>query len=117
MAGTDAVPNQRTRQVYAKAEGDQSLISDARWPVWAALMLYQILDVVNATTTMCSGNVPYVPRMQQIRTLPVAWTIAGADNRVGVREEKKIRTESHLSPTSCAFIICYRSISSSWRGG
>jgi phytoene synthase len=66
---------QRTRQVYAKAEkGISRLSPDARWPVWAALMLYsQILDVIERNQYDVFRQRAYVPRMQQIRTLPVAW--------------------------------------------
>ncbi len=66
---------QRTRQVYAKAEkGISNLSPDARWPVWAALMLYsQILDVIERNQYDVFRQRAYVPSLQKIRTLPGAW--------------------------------------------
>ena len=66
---------QRTRQFYATAEkGISHLTADARWPVWAALMLYsQILDVIERNQYDVFQQRAYVPKVQKIRTLPIAW--------------------------------------------
>ncbi len=66
---------QRTRQVYAKAEkGISYLSSDARLPVWAALMHYsQILDVIERNQYDVFRQRAFVPKWQKLRTLPTAW--------------------------------------------
>jgi phytoene synthase len=66
---------QRTRQFYAKAEkGISYLSADARWPVWAALMLYsQILERIEGNQYDVFHKRAYVPSLQKIRTLPIAW--------------------------------------------
>jgi len=96
MAGTNAVPNQRTRQVYAK--GNQSLISDARWPVWAALMLWSDFGCNERNHYDVFRQRAYVPRMQRYglyRLLALqVLTIKGRG-----QERKKIRgQESYLVP-------------------
>ena len=66
---------QRTRQVYVDAEkGIGALCPDARWPVWAALMIYsQILDVIERNQYDVFQKRAYVPSLQKLRALPVAW--------------------------------------------
>jgi len=66
---------QRTRQVYAKAEkGISALSPDARWPVWAATMFYsQILERIERNQYDVFRKRAYVPQLQKLRTLPVAW--------------------------------------------
>lgn len=66
---------QRTRQVYAKAEkGISHLSPDARWPVWAAMMSYsQILGRIERNQYDVFRQRAYVPQLQKLRTLPVAW--------------------------------------------
>ena len=65
----------RTRQLYAKAEkGISYLSSDTRWPVWAARMLYsQILERVERNQYDVFRQRAYVPGLQKMRTLPIAW--------------------------------------------
>ncbi|PSF39357.1 phytoene synthase [Aphanothece hegewaldii CCALA 016] len=71
---------QRARQYYTSAErGIQSLCSDARWPVWAALMLYQgILDVIEANNYDVFTKRAFVPTTKKMVYLPVAWLRAQA---------------------------------------
>lgn len=66
---------ERTRKVYAQAEkGISNLSADARWPVWAALMLYsQILDVIERNQYDVFNKRAYVPSVRKLRTLPIAW--------------------------------------------
>ena len=66
---------QRTRQVYTKAEKGVSYLSaDARWPVWAATMFYsQILGRIERNQYDVFRQRAYVPQLQKLRTLPVAW--------------------------------------------
>lgn len=66
---------ERTRQFYAQAEkGISYLAPDARWPVWAALMNYsQILERIERNQYDVFQQRAYVPRIQKLRTLPVAW--------------------------------------------
>lgn len=66
---------QRTRHFYTQAEkGISNLAPDARWPVWAALMLYsQILEVIERNEYDVFSQRAYVPRLQKLRTLPIAW--------------------------------------------
>ena len=66
---------QRTREFYAEAEkGISNLCPDARWPVWAALMLYsQILDRIERNNYDVFNQRAYVPSVRKLRTLPVAW--------------------------------------------
>jgi phytoene synthase len=66
---------QRAREFYTKADkGISYLAPDARWPVWAASMLYgQILDVIERNDYEVFSQRAYVPQWQKLRTLPVAW--------------------------------------------
>lgn len=65
----------RAEQFYRKAErGISYLSSDARWPVWAALMHYsQILKVIERNDYDVFNQRAYVPQWQKLSTLPVAW--------------------------------------------
>jgi len=65
---------QRARKVYAQAEQGISLLSpDARFPVWAALMLYrQILDVIEQNQYDVFRKRAYVPGLRKFLCLPVA---------------------------------------------
>lgn len=65
----------RTRQFYALAEkGISHLSADARLPVWAALMHYsRILKVIECNNYDVFNRRAYVPKLQKLRTLPVAW--------------------------------------------
>lgn len=66
---------QRAREFYTKADrGITYLAPDARWPVWAASMLYgQILDVIGRNDYQVFSQRAYVPQLQKLRTLPAAW--------------------------------------------
>ncbi|MEC4818681.1 MAG: phytoene synthase [Scytonema sp. PMC 1069.18] len=66
---------QRTRQFYAKAEmGISYLSADARLPVWAALIHYsRILKVIERNDYDVFNQRAYVPKLQKLLTLPVAW--------------------------------------------
>ncbi|TAE59201.1 MAG: phytoene synthase [Nostocales cyanobacterium] len=66
---------QRAREFYTKADrGITYLAPDARWPVWAASMLYgQILDVIERNDYQVFSQRAYVPQLQKLRTLPAAW--------------------------------------------
>ncbi|WP_066376261.1 MULTISPECIES: 15-cis-phytoene synthase CrtB [unclassified Anabaena] len=65
----------RARQFYIKAEkGITYLAPDARWPVWAASMLYgQILDAIERNDYNVFDQRAFVPQWQKLRTLPIAW--------------------------------------------
>jgi phytoene synthase len=65
---------QRARKYYTQAEqGISRLSPDARWPVWAALMLYrQILDVIEKNNYDVFRQRAYVPRLQKLLCLPMA---------------------------------------------
>ena len=65
----------RTRQFYTEAEKGISYLSpDAKLPVWAALMFYsKILDVIEQNQYDVFRRRAYVPGVQKLRTLPVAW--------------------------------------------
>jgi phytoene synthase len=71
---------QRARKYYTSAEkGIQSLSSDSRWPVWAALMLYQgILDVIEANNYDVFTKRAFVPTTKKMVYLPIAWLRAQA---------------------------------------
>lgn len=71
---------QRARKFYAEAEtGISALSPDARWPVWAALMLYrQILDAIERNEYDVFRKRAYVPTMTKAIGLPVAWLRAQA---------------------------------------
>jgi phytoene synthase len=65
---------QRARKFYSKAEkGISRLSPDARWPVWAALMLYRgILDVIERNQYDVFRNRAYVPQVKKLFYLPIA---------------------------------------------
>ncbi len=71
---------QRARKYYTQAErGIRALSPDARWPVWAALMLYQgILDVIERNQYDVFSRRAYVPKPRKLLTLPFAWLRAKA---------------------------------------
>lgn len=71
---------QRAREYYQSAEhGIRALDSDARWPVWSALMLYQgILDVIERNQYDVFNQRAYVPKLEKMLYLPVAWLRAQA---------------------------------------
>lgn len=66
---------QRARKFYQAAErGIRGLNPDARWPVWSALMLYQgILDVIERNDYDVFNKRAFVPKIEKLRYLPVAW--------------------------------------------
>ncbi len=66
---------QRARDLYAKAEsGISSLQRDARWPVWASLMLYrQILNAIERNHYQVFRNRAYVSKLRKAVALPLAW--------------------------------------------
>ncbi|HYW22451.1 MAG TPA: phytoene synthase [Nodularia sp. (in: cyanobacteria)] len=65
----------RARQFYTKAErGITYLSTDARWPVWAALMHYsRILSIIERNDYNVFTRRAYVPQWQKLCSLPVAW--------------------------------------------
>jgi len=71
---------QRARKFFNQAEkGIRALSPDSRWPVWAALMLYQgILDVIESNQYDVFSQRAYVPKPQKLLTLPIAWLRAQA---------------------------------------
>ncbi|MDY6783673.1 MAG: phytoene synthase [Cyanobacteriota bacterium] len=66
---------QRARKFYGAAErGIRSLSPNARWPVWAALMLYQgILNVIERNDYNVFDRRAFVPKPEKMLYLPVAW--------------------------------------------
>lgn len=66
---------ERARQYYQDAErGIRALNSDSRWPVWAALMLYQgILDVIEYNQYDVFTKRAFVPTAKKMLYLPVSW--------------------------------------------
>ncbi|MFP4007185.1 MAG: 15-cis-phytoene synthase CrtB [Spirulinaceae cyanobacterium] len=66
---------QRARKFYQAAErGIRGLNPDARWPVWSALMLYQgILDVIERNDYDVFNKRAFVPKIEKLCYLPVAW--------------------------------------------
>ncbi|MBK4729222.1 phytoene synthase [Oxynema sp. CENA135] len=66
---------QRARKYYAAAEkGILALSHDARWPVWAATMLYsQILDAIERNQYDVFRQRAFVPNLSKVVSLPVAW--------------------------------------------
>lgn len=66
---------QRARKYYADAErGIRFLSPDSRWPIWAALMLYQgILDVIEGNDYDVFSQRAFVPKPKKLLYLPVAW--------------------------------------------
>ncbi|HEY9831247.1 MAG TPA: squalene/phytoene synthase family protein, partial [Stenomitos sp.] len=71
---------QRARKFFTLSEkGIRSLSPDSRWPVWAALMLYQgILDVIEQNQYDVFSTRAFVPKPQKLLTLPIAWLRAQA---------------------------------------
>jgi phytoene synthase len=65
----------RARQFYTTSDqGITYLASDARWPVWAASMLYgQILEAIERNDYDVFSQRAYVPQWKKLRTLPIAW--------------------------------------------
>lgn len=65
---------QRARDIFATAEsGISQLSSDARFPVWSALMLYrQILDVIERNHYDVFNQRAYVSRVRKFLSLPLA---------------------------------------------
>ncbi|MEH1789610.1 15-cis-phytoene synthase CrtB [Nostoc sp.] len=65
----------RARQFYTTSDqGITYLASDARWPVWAASMLYgQILEVIERNDYDVFSQRAYVPQWKKLGTLPIAW--------------------------------------------
>lgn len=63
---------QRARKFYQQAEKGISLLSpDARWPVWAAQVLYsKILDVIEQNGYDVFNQRAYVPALQKLTCLP-----------------------------------------------
>ena len=66
---------QRARDFYASAErGANVLCADARWPVWAALMLYrQILTVIERNHYAVFDRRAFVSGPQKFLFLPLSW--------------------------------------------
>ncbi len=71
---------QRARQYYNDAErGIRALNRDSRWPVWAALMLYQgILGVIEKNHYDVFSQRAFVPTPKKMIYLPIAWLRAQA---------------------------------------
>jgi len=65
----------RARGLYTQAQaGIPALSPDARWPVWASLMLYQqILDVIERNRYQVFHQRAYVSSLRKVLTLPVSW--------------------------------------------
>jgi 15-cis-phytoene synthase len=65
----------RARHYYQEAEkGIRALNRDARWPVWASSMLYKgILDVIEENQYDIFSQRAYVPTVNKIFYLPIAW--------------------------------------------
>ncbi len=66
---------QRARKFYNQAEsGIRALNPDSRWPVWAALMLYQgILDVIEHNKYDVFSQRAFVKKYKKALDIPVAW--------------------------------------------
>ncbi|NET08812.1 MAG: phytoene synthase [Merismopedia sp. SIO2A8] len=64
----------RARQFYTQSErGIRRLSRDARWPVWAALMLYrQILDEIERNQYNVFTRRAYVPKVRKVLTVGMA---------------------------------------------
>lgn len=65
----------RAREFFVLAEsGVSRLSSDARWPVWSALMLYrQILDEIESNDYDVFSQRAFVKKSRKLLYLPVAW--------------------------------------------
>lgn len=70
----------RARQYYETAERGISYLSgDARYPIWAALILYRgILDEIEANDYDVFRKRAYVPTYRKLLSLPLAWLRAQA---------------------------------------
>jgi phytoene synthase len=66
---------QRAKKYFTEAErGIRALHPDSRYPVWAALMLYQgILDIIEANDYNVFTQRAYVPTPKKMLYLPIAW--------------------------------------------
>jgi len=66
---------QRARKYYVQAErGITALSRDSRWPVWAALMLYQrILDAIERNDYDVFSKRAFVSKPKKLLYLPIAW--------------------------------------------
>ena len=66
---------QRARKYYVQAErGITALCGDSRWPVWAALMLYQgILDAIQSNDYDVFTKRAFLPKPKKLLYLPIAW--------------------------------------------
>ncbi|MGF1478952.1 MAG: 15-cis-phytoene synthase CrtB [Cyanophyceae cyanobacterium] len=71
---------ERARTYYSQAEsGIKALSADSRWPVWAALMLYQgILDYIEKNQYDVFNRRAFVPKPKKLLYLPIAWLRAQA---------------------------------------
>jgi phytoene synthase len=71
---------QRARQFYTIAEKGIGYLSlDARYPIWAALMLYQqILDAIERNQYDVFRQRAYVSSPRKLLSLPIAWLRAQA---------------------------------------
>eukprot|EP00274_Cyanoptyche_gloeocystis_P001978 CAMPEP_0196655642 /NCGR_PEP_ID=MMETSP1086-20130531/5389_1 /TAXON_ID=77921 /ORGANISM="Cyanoptyche gloeocystis , Strain SAG4.97" /LENGTH=452 /DNA_ID=CAMNT_0041988057 /DNA_START=170 /DNA_END=1528 /DNA_ORIENTATION=- len=65
----------RAREYFQKAEsGVKGLHADARFPVWASLILYRgILDVIEKNDYDVFRKRAYVPKLQKMLSLPAAY--------------------------------------------
>ncbi len=65
----------RARQFYVQAQkGIHHLSTDARFPVWAALIHYsRILAKIERNDYDVFSQRAYVPQWQKLRSLPIAW--------------------------------------------
>ena len=65
----------RAEEYYQQAQsGIKKLSSDARWPVWSALMLYRgILGVIEKNDYDVFTRRAFVPKANKMLYLPVAW--------------------------------------------
>jgi phytoene synthase len=66
---------ERARDMYQQAEkGISALCRDARWPVWASLLLYRnILNIIETNKYEVFGRRAYVPTPKKIAMIPWAW--------------------------------------------
>nr|WP_229425751.1 phytoene synthase [Lusitaniella coriacea] len=71
---------QRARKFYTEAEkGVGALSIDARWAVWAALMLYRgIFEAIERNDYDVFARRAFVPKWRKLTYLPVAWLRAQA---------------------------------------
>ncbi|CAL5223183.1 g5657 [Coccomyxa viridis] len=85
----------RARQYFADAEaGVDHLDSDARWPVWSALILYrQILDSIEKNGYNNFTKRAYVPKWKKYLSLPIAFGRATSKPAVKQGASKQIRMQ------------------------